>query len=469
MDGLAGWDEETYMPEAAAPLRGEAHGYISVLMKKQFLDSEFVRLVESVDMTECSLYERAIVQSISREILQYTALPDLRLQERSEAKTNGTYAWKKARETDNFSLFSPYLERIILLLRQKAELIWHSNNPYDTLIDDYERGLTTSTIDAFYAQLKEPLLDIMSRVRPEFHTDSPINSLPYNADALRTLTHKVLDHIWFDTNTTRLDMTTHPFCSGFHRNDVRITTRLEDKWNETIFSSLHEYGHALYQLQYDPALEKTPLAILHSMTIHESQSRFWENIVGRSRPFLDLMGMDFSTLWDEFASYSSDDYYYAINEITPWFIRTQADEITYHIHVMIRYELERALIDGSLSVENLPAARNQKYTDYLGITPPNNTLGVLQDVHRAFWLFGYFPTYSMGTALSAQRAEAMQKDLWSIESLSITSEGVTAIRAWLEKHVHHYGSTYSVRELLDLHSLQLSPDALLRYLEQKYT
>lgn len=466
--GISNRDMETYMPEGAAGLRSEAHSQISTHLQQLMLDRDFVKLVGSLEGEVLNDVEKGIYRLLKRSIDEYKKLPESFIKERSESVDHATMAWRNARKNNDFNSFEPHLTKIIDLCLQKAELIGYKDHPYDVMIDHYEEGLTTKQVEEYFETLKSPLQRILANVKENFLKSNGIEVCKHDEEALKKFNNEILDYLGFDRMHQRLDISTHPFSTGLTPQDTRITTRLEKEFYNTLFSTIHEFGHSLYERGSGPLLYKTPVVGGSSLIIHESQSRFRENNVARWVAFTEKFVKGYQSLGNDFSAYSATDFYNSVNHVMPGLIRVDADELTYHFHVMIRFEIEKALMERRVTVKELPAYWNKLYKDYLGIDVPNDAVGVLQDVHWSSGLFGYFPTYSMGTALSAIRKEAMEKDIGSIEELIISPEGTAKIREWLHEKIHQYGSVYTLNDLLAKHNLQFSATPLLNYLEKKF-
>ncbi len=469
MASLSYWDTETYMPEDAVEFKSKAHGKIDLLIQSLYLEPWFQALLsEALKQTNLNDIEAGIVRVLNRDMATYTKLPAAFVEARSVLQNEATAVWKEAKSTNDFPLFQPYLERIIEMCLQKSEIMWYVEHPYDVHLDEYEEWLTTKEVDAFFVSLKEWLLPLFASVQEKYKRDVGIWEMWYDQEVLRRINQSILDDLWFDARKQRLDIAVHPFCEWFTNKDVRMATRYEKDFFNTIFGSIHEYWHGLYETQYDDILNMTPVAWWSSLIIHESQSRFWENCLGRSKTFISKHYEKFLSLHDDFAAFTVEDFYSHVNHIKPNLIRVDADELYYHIHVLIRFEIEKWLMEKTIKVADLPEVRNAKYKEYLWVDVPNDSLGVLQDVHWSFGLFGYFPTYSMGTALSIIWKDALEKELWSIEVLMETQDWISSIRGRLKEHIHQFGSVYTLSQLLKRENLQFSAQPLLDYLRKKY-
>ncbi len=463
---LMGWDSETYMPEGSARERGEASAAL-VALKQSILTSEkFLDLVERAEEEASDDVERGIVRVLRRALKYYTRIPVELLREEERVTNEAKIAWRKAKKRADFGTFRPYLERIVEIKREEAEHLGYENHPYDALLDLYEEGFTVKDADRLFSGLKpltKELERILSSGWPQEH---PLEETPYDAVRMRELNERILDILGFEREYQRLDTSAHPFTEGIGLYDVRITTWYHGKdFRRSLLATVHEFGHSLYERGCDPSLWKTPVCGGVSLGVHESQSRFWENYIARSRAFSSLV----APLVREYLNLdaSPDDIFTYFNLVRPSTIRVEADEVTYNFHIMLRYELEKGLIEGSIEVKELPQAWNEKMEEYLGITPPNDAEGVLQDIHWSLGAMGYFPTYSIGTVLAVQIGRKMEEDL---DLPSLVSEGkFSPIREWLREKIHRWGSVYPPKELVRRAlGEDLDPKAFVDYVKVKY-
>lgn len=473
LSALANWDISTYMPEEGSAARAEALSKVARLTQQLFLEMDFVGDIEKASREHgLNEYEQALVRLLKRSLKFYQKLPPAFVEEFTKVTSEAHHVWKKAKETNQFALFQPYLERIVVLARQKAEYLGYEQQPYDALLDEYEEGLTTSDVEEYFATLVPRLRSLLQHIlrSPRYRSEHELEHEVYEAQRMEQLNQKILELVHYNLNHLRLDTAPHPFSTGIGPGDTRITTRYEGKdFRRSYTATIHEYGHALYEIQSHPDFYYTPLAGGTSLVIHESQSRFWENMVGRSRSFLAFLSPHLQLLGKKFAQYSVDELYHYLNLVKPGLIRTEADEVTYHFHVMIRFELEKALIEGKIRVAELPRVWSEQYERVLGVRPLTDSEGVLQDIHWSGGSLGYFPTYSLGTALSAMWAHRLEQALGSLSSLAGSQEGLRKIQDWLKEHIHQHGSAFPFRELVRK-SVQeeFTPRYLLEYLEKKY-
>ena len=469
---LANWDLNTYMPEEGVEARSEATAKLAVLSQNIFLGEDFVSLIKKADK-EIGLndYEKAVVRLLNRSLKYYQKLPPQFIEEFARVTSEAHVAWKNAKEQNNFSIFAPFLEKIIELTRRKAEFLGYEKHPYDALLDEYEEGLTTEESENFFKQIKEPLKNLISYIKksPKYKEEHELEKYGYEKEKVKAFADFILNHIHYNMKHLRIDLSPHPFSTYLGKGDHRITMRFKDDFAKTYSSTLHEYGHALYDIQTHEDLHYSPIAGGTSLIIHESQSRFWENFVGKSKTFLASVYNEMKKVNPKMEKYSTDDIYYYLNLVRPSLIRTEADEVTYHMHIMIRFELEKAMIEGKIQIDELPKIWREKYQEYLGITPKTDKDGILQDIHWSQGSIGYFPTYSMGTALSVLWKRSIEKDLGKIDDLVKTKEGIRKIQDWLKEKIHQHGSAYLYGDLLKKSTGEnFSAQALLDYLEDKY-
>ncbi len=477
VQSLAGWDNETYMPEQGAPARGEAVAQLSLMSQQLLLDPLFQELVaKAAQESGLTDAEKGIVRVLTRAIDHYRKLPKEFVEEYAKLTSEAVVIWRNAKKAKDFSLFAPTLQKIVDLSRKQAEYLGYKDNLYDALLDQYEEGLTTEQVKTYFDSLRGPLKEILTQVmaRGEFTGNQQMSELPYSQEKMAQLNASILGFFEVNADKLRLDISAHPFTQMISLRDVRITSWYHEKdWARSPLAVIHEFGHALYELQSSEEFEYSPIQSPSSLVVHESQSRFWENIIGRSEAFWLKYQRKVEELSPEIATHIAEKgqqaIYYYVNKVRPSLIRVEADEITYHFHIMLRFELELEMIRGDLKVADLPARWNEKIKEYLGIEVPSDDLGVLQDIHWSMGAFGYFPTYSMGTALSIIYKRALEQELGAIENLLVIPDGIKKIKEWLRQYVHQYGSQYTMNELLQktLHR-GFGVDDLLAYLWAKY-
>ncbi len=449
--GTLGWDMKTQMPPKGAEARGEQMALLSGLIHEMATCPELGDALKKLSEADgLNPDQAANVREMSRMYDRAAKLPKSLIEEKTRARAEGQTIWKDARPKNDFAAFAPCLKRNVKLQRETAELLGYDDNPYDALLDAYEPNATNASTNAMFDPIRKeakPLLDAIlgSSVRP----DESLLTRPLSPRKQRRFGILAAKEIGFDFEAGRLDVSAHPFCSGSHPNDVRMTTRYDVNYPlSSFFAVLHEAGHGLYGQGLLTEHIYTPRGRSVSLGVHESQSRFWENSVGRSRPFwkryLPKLKKAYGGAFDDV---SLDDFYFAVNRATPGFIRVEADEITYNFHILLRFELENEMINGRIEVDNLPSAWNEKMRGYLGIDPPNDAMGVMQDIHWAFGGIGYFPTYTLGNLYAAQLLWKIRQDIPDLDD-EIERGNFAGILEWLRERIHRQGMLYSSAELI---------------------
>jgi carboxypeptidase Taq len=472
---LLGWDERTKLPPAAGEYRAEQMSFLAGLIHKKQTAPEvgewLAELVDSRLAADPHSETGADIANLRRDYERKTKLPQSLVEELAKLSVLGQQLWVEARKANDFASFRPLLERMVELKRQEAAAIGYVDVPYDALLDEYEPGAKTAEVARVLAGLREQLVPLVAQIatsRRRPNLDTLKRQFPI---ALQEKFGRLTaEAIGFDFRQGRLDVTDHPFCAGMGPRDVRLTTRYEENFLPgALFSTLHEAGHGIYEQGLPTDRYGLPTGEAVSLGIHESQSRMWENFVGRSRAFWEhFFPQAQASFPDALASVTLDDFYFAINDVRPSLIRTESDEATYNLHIMVRFELEQDLLEGNLRVADLPAAWNAKYREYLGIESPTDSDGVLQDVHWSGGAIGYFPTYSLGNLYAAQLFEAAERDLGNLQAMFRRGEFLP-LRDWLRKHIHSQGRRYPAAELAQRATgCQLSHDALLRHLRAKF-
>ncbi len=469
---LLEWDQETFMPAGAAEGRARQIGTVAAVLHAQQTDPRFLDLVDALAADESLLSsEQAVDVRETKWRLDRARALDARLvQQRAALHAQGHTTWQVARERNDFGLLAPLLARIVDVERRVAAAIGPDRDPYDVLLEEYEPGASTAQIATAFAALRAGLQPLFERLRARL-TRAPLGSDALCGDfpieSQRRWNHLLAERLGFDFRRGRLDEAVHPFSTTIGP-DVRITTRYDPHdLRYALFSTVHETGHALYEQGLEPELRGTPRGEACSLAVHESQSRFWENQVARSFGFWQALLPRAAGLFPSLNGRSLDAVVLAVNEARPSLIRTEADELTYNLHILMRFELERALVSGSLPVPDLPAAWREAMQTYLGIVPNTDHEGVLQDVHWASGAIGYFPTYTLGNIYAAQLAAAAERTLGALDELLARGE-FRALLDWLRGHVHRWGQTYRASELIERASGRPpDPAPLLDHLARK--
>jgi len=465
---VAHWDLETYMPPQGATLRGEALAKTSSLRQKIFLDKHFVDLIHRAQKEkELTDAERGVIRILLRELKHYQKLPPDFIEEFEKLTNTATVIWRGAKNNNNFKLFEPYLTKIFAMNRKMADYLGYRKSPYDALMDLFEEGLTVDQVEPFFDEIRDPLKELLGKIgkSPKYFKVHHLENAKYDKQKLADVNTKILKFLWSDFGKNfRLDTSAHPFTTSFSNSDTRITSWYHDRdFARSVLATIHEAGHALYDLLCSPSLQITPVQGGSSLVIHESQSRFWENFVGRGRPFISKFLPDFEEVVRK--RLSLDDVWMYFNKVKPGTLRVEADEITYHFHIMLRFEIEKSVIEGKLKVKDLPEVWNSKMKRYLGIVPENVSDGVLQDIHWSGGMVGYFPTYSLGTFLGAQWEEKITNKLKGND----LKQNVEVMEKWLGKHIHQFGSTYTLKDLLSKNKMKFDPKVNLGHLQEKYS
>lgn len=469
--GLLGWDEQVNLPPDSADLRAAQHAVMAEVCHQAATDPRIGELLAELEKAagDLSPDQRAVVREARRDYDRATKLPADFVQEKAAQASVGYHAWAKARAESDFASYVPVLEKNLELAKREAAYLGWGDRPYDYMIDLHDPGMSAAVITKLFAALKTELVPLVRQI-----TSSPVK--PRN-DILRgfpvgeqhAFLREVTEKIGFNYRRGRIDVSLHPFCSGTGA-DIRMTTRFkEDEPLDSLFSSIHETGHGMYEQGLPQAHHATALGQNAGMGVHESQSRLWENQVGRSRGFWRHFEPRFRAAFPrQTEAVSSDELYLAVNTVAPTLIRVDADEVTYNLHIILRFEIEQRLFNGTLAVKDLPEAWNALAGDLLGLTPANDQEGVLQDVHWSGGAFGYFPSYCLGNMLAAQlwyRAQALRPELAD----DFAKGDFSWLLNWLHENVHAHGRRYYLQELTrKVTGEELSPQALLRYLRERY-
>jgi len=473
---LLQWDERTMMPSADAENRAEELTLLSAHIHARKTDPRLGELIERLEDSPLAadpLSDTGVtIRRQRRDRDRAMKLPAGLVEELSRTSVLGQQCWQQAREDDDFAAFQPVLEKTLRLKREEAEALGYEDQPYDALLDEFEPDAKTTEVAGVLRELRRELIPLVSALAAsDRRPPSEILSRHYPRAAQEAFGREVAAAIGFDFQRGRLDVTAHPFCSGVGPNDCRITTRYDERApGSALFGTLHEAGHGIYEQGLRADQWGLPLGQDVSLGIHESQSRLWENMVGRSRAFWEhfyprAQGHHFP---ESLTGVPLDDFFFAVNEAKPTLIRVEADEVTYNLHILIRFELELELLEDRLPVAELPAAWNAKYRDYLGIEPPNNAQGVLQDVHWSGGAIGYFPTYSLGNLYAAHWFQAAADALGDLDEQFARGE-FTPLRDWLRENIHRQGRRFSATELLQhVTGESLSSEPLMAHLRSKY-
>ncbi|MAE64593.1 MAG: carboxypeptidase M32 [Phycisphaeraceae bacterium] len=467
---LLDWDQQTMMPPGGLEHRSNQLAQLARMAHEMFTDAAVGDLLDACgDGADDD--ERVVLRETRRSFDRATRMPASLVAELAAARSVGHARWAEARKASDFSTFRPTLENMVALKRRQAECLgWpDGGEPWDALADDYEPGCTAQQTEALFEPLRRELVKLIEDLRGGAEPTDALLRLDLPAEQNRSFVRKISERLGFEFGRGRLDESAHPFCSGTHCHDVRMTTRFDEPNPiEPLFSTMHETGHGLYEQGLPPEHLGTPLGGSISLGIHESQSRMWENFVGRSRAFWAWCLPQFQEHFGSAAvRLPLDDAYAGANLVRPGFIRVEADEASYNLHIMVRFEIERALINGDLEVADVPAAWNGRYRDYLGLEVRDDARGCLQDVHWSSGGFGYFPTYTFGNLYAAQLFEQARSDLPDLDA-QIEEGSFEGLLAWLREHVHRHGMRYRAAELCErVTGRTLSAEPLMRHLREK--
>lgn len=466
------WDQETYMPSGAAEGRGRQIATLSALHHRLFTESAMGELLDELNgsVHAADGDTAKLLAETQYDYNRAKCLPESFVHEFALEQSQAYVAWVEARRKSCFKTFQPHLEKVVELLRQKADLLGFEGSPYNALLEDYERGMTAEQLRGIFGELGVHQSALVQRITASVRPEPEWLNQEWNEQAQWGFSLHVLKAMGYDFEAGRQDKSVHPFTTSFGLRDVRITTRMDSRNPFSgLFGSIHEGGHALYEQGFEEKDGRTPLADAPSLGIHESQSRMWENLIGRSLPFwkhfLPHFQKHHTGKLDEVRP---EEVFRAVNRVAPSLIRVEADECTYNLHIILRFEIEVDLIEARIQVEDIPEIWNSKVKQYLGLEVPNDTLGCLQDIHWSHGSMGYFPTYALGNLYSAQLFVKIQEDipdLWEQVEAGVFS----ALLGWLRKHVHSVGRRKTAAEIVqDASGEPPGAEAFLKYLESKY-
>jgi carboxypeptidase Taq len=464
------WDMETRMPKDGAGARGIASGQVAVMIQKATIELD--RLVRNAEKAKAELdeVEKGVIRVLRRDLDFYLKLPPKLVDEIQRVTIGATVGWRAARKNSDFRSFKPFLGRIIQLQRDVADRLGYEGHPYNALLNLYEEGFTIEDADTVFSRLIPASKKILAKVSsagvyPNAH---PLESQEYDKSAMEKVNEGILKILKMPKDSFRVDISTHPFTTAIAPRDVRITTRYEGtNFKSALFSTIHESGHALYGLGIASTLAYTPLGAGASYGIHESQSRFWENVVGRGREFGKLIGPVLRKNLPFLGGFDDEQLYYYFNTVRKSYIRVDADELTYNFHIALRYEVEKRMIGGKVEVAELPELWNDTFEKYFGMRPRNDAEGILQDIHWSQGSMGYFPTYSLGNVVLGMIWHQM-KDGGLVRD-AVDRGNLTDLKTWLGTRIHKHGATYSPKDLQKkVFGETYNPERLVGYLERKF-
>ncbi|OPJ58387.1 carboxypeptidase M32 [Clostridium oryzae] len=469
---LVDWDMRICMPKGSIDSRGNMLAYLSGEDYKMRTSERMRSFIESLknekDLDEVT---SSSIENCEKEYNRTKKIPANRYTEYVKLASKSSSAWEEAKEKSDFSIFQPYLEKMVEFQKEFINYWGYEDNRYDTLLDFYEPGLKVKDLDITFNKLKKAIISILDKIRnsgvsPRYD----FLQRYFSKEEQEEFDMMLLREMEFNFNIGRMDESIHPFTTSFGNKDVRITTNYhKNEFVSAMFSCLHEGGHALYEQDIPDELSGTLLNTGASMAVHESQSRFYENIIGRSKSFWKYFFPKLKAKFKQFEDVSFDEFYSAVNRVEPSLIRTESDELTYSLHIIIRYEIEKKLINGEIEVKDLPRIWNQKYKEYLGVEPRNDAEGVLQDMHWSDGSFGYFPSYALGNLYGAQFFDKMVKDIPDLYG-RIERGDIGIIHSWLKDNVHKYGAVYKPNELIKkVTGENLNAEYFINYLYRKYS
>lgn len=469
------WDDATEAPEEAAELNAKTVGILSTEYYNTIINDTVKSLLDELkDASNLSFNEKAIVKDLRKQYEDMEPIPSEEYQAYKGLVARASSIWTKAKNADDYNAFAPTLKDLIDYQKKFIDYRLKASDkklaPYDLLLNDFEEGFTTKELDVFFDTLKKeivPLIQMVTEKKDKICKD--FNHKNYPVEKQKTFNELLAKHVGFDFKRGIIKESAHPFTTNLHNKDVRITTHyFEDNLESAIFSTVHECGHALYEMHISDDITGTPVGTGTSMGMHEGQSRLFENNFGRSREFwVPLFDQLKETYPENLSDIDLDTFILGINKSTPSLIRTEADELTYSLHIMVRYEIEKMIFENKVSVEELPKLWNEKYEEYLGVCPQNDAEGILQDIHWATGAFGYFPSYALGTAIAAQ-IQAHLKQVMPLEQY-LEEGNFEPINDYLKEHIHCYGKTKTTNEILqDMMGEAFNPQYYIEYLKEKY-
>ena len=467
------WDQQVNMPPGGGEARGQQLATLGKLSHEKSTSDKVGKLLDDLkqEFAGSDSDDAALVRVAARNFDKTMRVPSEFVSEQAVVTTAAFEAWVEAKKKSDFSIFHPHLEKVFDLARKYVSFFPPSDHPYDVLLDDYEPGMKTADVQGIFDKLRPQQVKLIRNIKSAKQVKADFLHKKYAEKKVWDFSAAIASKFGYDFTRGRQDKAAHPFETSFSVNDVRITNRYApDNPLATLFSGMHEAGHAMYEQGVNPAYERTPLANGVSSAVHESQSRMWENLVGRSLPFWEHFFPELKKAFPtQLDGISAKTFYKAINKVEPTFIRVSADEATYNLHIMLRLELEIGMIEGKIAIKDLPEIWNTKMQEYLGITPPDDAHGVLQDIHWSAGLIGYFPTYALGNLVSAQLWEKINKDIRDLDQ-QIHNGKFDALLAWLRKNIHVHGHKYDPQDLVQkVAGSKIDPSAYVRYLTKKYS
>jgi carboxypeptidase Taq len=472
---LLGWDQQVYMPRGGAEDRGNILETLATITHKKFVSKEMGALIDKLrpyaEKLDPESDDACLIKRVAHNFDKETKVSEKWVGDFARTTTIAQGVWEEAKSKNEFRLFEPHLEKIVDLRKEYAEFFKPYEHVYDPLLDDFEPGLKTKEVKEIFGRLRPQQVELLKAIAAKPEIDDSFLHIPYPEQGQWDFGVDVVTRFGYDWNRGRQDKSVHPFTTSFGIDDVRITTRFDpERAASALFSTMHEGGHAMYEQGIKTSLRRTPLTTGASMAVHESQSRMWENLVGRSKAFWKFFYPRLVKIFpDQLKNVSMEAFYKGINKVESSLIRVEADEATYNLHVMLRLELEIALLEGTVKVKDLPQAWNTRMKDYLGVVPETDTLGVLQDVHWSGGMLGYFPTYALGNLVSVQLWEKINEAIPDLDD-QIEHGKFEALLGWLRTNIHQHGAKFEPQELVKkVTGSTITPEPYMRYLKKKYT
>jgi carboxypeptidase Taq len=475
---LLSWDQETYMPPKATAIRAEQLSTMAGLIHKEKTSPNFAEALNKlIDLKNGRIKAKSLPEQQKTSLKEWrklylrdTALPQDFVEEFSKLTSNAIEAWKSAREGNSFQRFAPFLDRIIAMNRKKADYLGYKDHPYDALLSLYEDDITTQEVSILFSKLQKEITELLKKITAKKQVEDKFLFGKFDAEKQLQFSKKILEAMGCDMEAGRLDLSVHPFSSAAHPTDSRITTKIHPtSLMSCIFAVLHEAGHSLYEMGLKSDLYGSPLGEPISMAVHESQSRWWETRIGQSKSFWKHFLPVLHAAFPKLKKVNLEQFYKAINKVQPGFIRIEADEVTYSLHIILRFELEKDLIAGTLKVRDLPEAWNAKMKHYLGIVPKTVSEGCLQDIHWSMGAFGYFPSYTIGNLYAAQLFNAFEKKHPKWES-QVEKGKLVFITEWLKDQIHQHGKSFTGPQLIEkVTGKTFSEKPFIDYLKTKYS
>lgn len=470
--GVLYWDMRVGIPRKSVPYRGQVLGYLSGEIYKVQTSEKMKNYIEYFNKeNELDDITKSMVENAQKIYNQTKKIPEDKYKEYTILTSNAEAVWEEAKDKSDYNLFKPYLKKIIEFQKEFIGYWGYKDNKYDTLLDFYEPGITTQKLDKIFSELRDAIISLLDKIKKsKIKINEEIFARGFTKQDQESFSKYILKKMGYDFDAGRVDESVHPFTINFENKDVRITTHYyENEFRSALFSCIHEGGHAIYEQDIPESLKGTMLGNGVSMGVHESQSRFYENIIGRSKEFWTFFFPEAKRMFNQFNDVEFNEFYNGINAVRPSLIRTEADELTYSLHVIIRYEIEKALFNDEITVDDLPKVWKDKYKEYLGIEPENDAHGVLQDMHWSGGSFGYFPSYALGNLYGAQFLNKMLKDVPDLYE-KIKQGNLDDIHQWLNENIHKYGAIYKPADLIiRVTGEELNAKYFIEYLNNKYS